>query len=66
VVRDLLYHHRDRNGYIGHGRSSSPPFIHDEYNSVLIENILRRQRIAVKQQTKELEMLKTEETRRTS
>jgi hypothetical protein len=68
LVRDLLYHHRDvpigtvisgteaGNGFYA---SHIPRlFIHDEYNSVLIENILRRQRIAVKQQTKELEMLK--------
>ena len=66
LVRDLLYHHQDipigtvisgteaGNGFY----SSHVPklFIHEEYNSVLIENILRRQKVVLKQVNKEMEM----------
>ena len=65
LVRDLLYHHKDvpigtvisgteaGNGFY----SAHVPalFIHHEYNSVLIENVLRRQRIVLKQMKKEQE-----------
>ena len=58
LVRDLLYYHQDipigtvisgteaGNGFY----SNHVPklFIHDEYNTVLIENILRRQKAALK------------------
>ena len=59
LVRDLLYHHQDiplgtvisgteaGNGFYA---SHVPKlFIHEEYNTVLIENILRRQKVALKQ-----------------
>ncbi len=66
LVRDLLYHHQDipigsvisgteaGNGFY----SSHVPklFIHDEYNSAIIENILKRQRTVLKQVKKETEM----------
>ena len=65
LVRDLLFYHQDipigtvisgteaGNGFY----SSHVPklFIHEEYNSVLIENILRRQKAVLKQVNKELE-----------
>ena len=64
LVRDLLYHHQDvpigtvisgteaGNGFY----SNHVPklFIHEEYNSVLIENILRRQKAVLKQVKKEV------------
>ena len=59
LVKDLLYYHQDipigtvisgteaGNGFYG---SLVPKlFIHDEYNSAIIENILKRQRIVMKQ-----------------
>lgn len=66
LVRDLLYHHQDipigsvisgteaGNGFY----SSHVPklFIHDEYNSTIIENILKRQRTVLKQVKRETEM----------
>ena len=59
LVRDLLYYHQDipigtvisgteaGNGFY----STHVPklFIHDEYNIVIIENILKRQKIVLKQ-----------------
>lgn len=68
LVRDLLFHHQDipigsvisgteaGNGFY----SSHVPklFIHDEYNSAIIENILKRQRTVLKQVKKETEMYK--------
>jgi hypothetical protein len=68
LVRDLLYHHRDvpvgtvisgteaGNGFY----SAHVPklFIHEEYNSVLIENVLRRQKVVLKQITKEMQNYK--------
>ena len=63
LVRDLLYHHQDipvgtvisgteaGNGFYG---SIVPKlFIHDEYNSAIVENILKRQRVVLKQIKKE-------------
>jgi hypothetical protein len=63
LVKDLLYYHQDipigtvisgteaGNGFYG---SLVPKlFIHDEYNSAIIENILKRQRIVMKQIKKE-------------
>jgi hypothetical protein len=59
LVRDLLYYHQDipvgtvisgteaGNGFYG---SHVPKlFIHDEYNTTIIENILKRQKIVLKQ-----------------
>lgn len=68
LVRDLLYYHQDipvgtvisgteaGNGFY----SSHVPklFIHDEYNTAIIENILKRQKIILKQIKKEVENYK--------
>jgi len=65
LVRDLLYHHQDipigtvisgteaGNGFY----SSHVPklFIHEEYSSSIIENVLKRQKMALKQMKKEQE-----------
>lgn len=65
LVRDLLFHQQDipigtvisgteaGNGFY----SSHVPklFIHEEYNTVLIENVLRRQKAVLKQMSKEKE-----------
>ena len=63
LVRDLLYYHQDipvgtvisgteaGNGFFG---SHVPKlFIHDEYNTSIIENILKRQKMVLKQVKKE-------------
>ena len=65
LVRDLLYYHQDIPiGTVISGTESSNNFygklvpklfIHDEYNTAIIENILKRQRIVVKQIKKEKE-----------
>jgi len=59
LVRDLLYHHQDipvgtvisgteaGNGF--YGKIVPKMFIHEEYQSVLIENVLQRQRIVLKE-----------------
>lgn len=64
LVRDLLYHHRDipigtvmsgteaGNGF--YSQHVPKLFIHEEYNSVLIENILRRQKVVLKQTKAEI------------
>jgi len=66
LIRDLLFYHQDipigtvisgteaGNGFF----SAHVPklFIHEEYNTVLIENILRRQKVVLKQVNKEIEM----------
>ena len=68
LVRDLLYFHQDvpigtvisgteaGNGFY----SSHVPklFIHDEYNSSIIENILKRQKTCMKQVMKEMQTYK--------
>jgi hypothetical protein len=68
LVRDLLYFHQDipigtvisgteaGNGFY----SSHVPklFIHDEYNTAIIENILKRQKLVLKQVKKEIESYK--------
>ena len=65
LVRDLLYYHQDipigtvisgteaGNGFY----SAHVPklFIHEEYNTVIIENVLKRQRTVLKQIQKEIE-----------
>ncbi len=65
LVRDLLFYHQDipigtvisgteaGNGFY----SSHVPklFIHDEYNTAIIENILKRQRTVLKQVKREME-----------
>ena len=65
LVRDLLYYHQDipigtvisgteaGNGF--YGKLVPKLFIHDEYNTAIIENILKRQKIVMKQVKKEKE-----------
>lgn len=64
LVRDLLYYHQDipigtvisgteeGNGF--YGKMVPRLFIHNEYNTVIIENILKRQKQVLKQVTKEV------------
>jgi len=68
LVRDLLYYHQDipigtvisgteaGNGF--YGTMVPKLFIHDEYNTAIIENILKRQKIVLKQIKKEKEAYK--------
>ena len=68
LVRDLLYYHQDipigtvisgteaGNGFYSHHVPKL--FIHDEYNTAIIENILKRQRTVLKHVKKELESYK--------
>ena len=65
LVRDLLYYHQDipigtvisgtesGNGF--YGKHVPKLFIHDEYNSSIIENILKRQKMVMKQMKRETE-----------
>ena len=68
LVRDLLFYHQDipigtvisgteaGNGFY---KEHVPKlFIHDEYNTVLIENVLRRQKAVMKQMKKEIDTYK--------
>ena len=64
LVRDLLYYHQDipigtvisgteaGNGF--YGKHVPKLFIHDEYNTAIIENILKRQKMVLKQIKKEI------------
>jgi len=68
LVRDLLYYHQDipigtvisgteeGNGF--YGKLVPKLFIHNEYNTAIIENILKRQRQVLKQIKKEMESFK--------
>jgi len=68
LVKDLLYHHQDipigtvisgteaGNGF--YGALVPKLFIHEEYNSILIENVLRRQKTVMKQCQTEIETYK--------
>jgi len=68
LVRDLLYYHQDipigtvisgteaGNGF--YSEHVPKLFIHEEYNSAIIENILKRQRSVLKQIKKEVEVYK--------
>jgi len=68
LVRDLLFYHQDipvgtvmsgteaGNGF--YAAHVPKLFIHEEYNTVLIENILRRQKTVLKQVNKEIEQHK--------
>ena len=72
LVRDLLYYHQDipigtvisgteaGNGF--YSEHVPKLFIHDEYNTVIIQNILKRQKVVLKEIKKEIEVYK----RRTS
>lgn len=65
LIEDLLYYHQDipigtvisgtesGNGFFG--RRVPKLFIHDEYNTAIIENILKRQKLVLKQVKKEKE-----------
>jgi hypothetical protein len=68
LVRDLLFHFQDipigtvisgteaGNGFY---KTIVPKlFIHEEYNTILIENVLRRQKAVMKQVQKEIELYK--------
>ena len=68
LINDLLFYHQDipigvviagteeANGF--YGKVVPKLFIHGEYNSAIIENILKRQRSVLKQVKKELEAFK--------
>ena len=68
LVRDLLYYHQDipigtvisgteeGNGF--YGKLVPKLFIHNEYNTAIIENILKRQRGVLKQIKRETEQFK--------
>ncbi len=68
LVRDLLYYHQDvpigtvisgteeGNGF--YGRMVPRLFIHNEYNTTIIENVLKRQKIVMKQIKREVEAYK--------
>ena len=68
LVRDLLYYHQDipigtvisgteeGNGF--YGKMVPKLFIHTEYNTAIVENILKRQRNVLKQIKKEIETYK--------
>ena len=68
LVRDLLYYHQDipigtvisgteeGNGF--YAKMVPKLFVHNEYNTAIIENILKRQRTVLKQIAKEIETYK--------
>ena len=68
LVRDLLYYHQDipigtvisgteaGNGF--YSQHVPKLFIHDEYNSAISENILKRQKTVLKQVKKEMKLIK--------
>lgn len=68
LVRDLLFYHQDipigtvisgteaGNGFYSHHVPKL--FIHDEYNTAIIENILKRQKTVLKQVKREIEAYK--------
>ena len=68
LIRDLLYYHQDipigtvisgteeGNGF--YGKLVPKLFIHNEYNTAIIENILKRQKQVLKQIHKEMEQFK--------
>ncbi len=68
LVRDLLFYHQDipvgtvisgteeGNGF--YGKMVPKLFVHNEYNTAIIENILKRQRQVLKQMKKETETYK--------
>jgi hypothetical protein len=67
LVRDLLFYHQDipigtvisgteaGNGF--YSKHVPKLFIHDEYNTVLIENVLRRQKSALKKVTQDMKTM---------
>ena len=71
LVRDILYYHQDipigtvisgteaGNGF--YGEHVPKLFIHDEYNTAIIENILKRQKTVLKQVKKEVQHILQEQ-----
>jgi len=69
LVRDLLFHHRDipigtviSGTEAGNGFYSlhvPKLFIHDEYSTGIIENILKRQKTVIKEVNKQIQMYKS-------
>ena len=69
LVRDILFHHRDipictvisgteaGNGF--YAAHVPKLFIHDEYSTGIIENILKRQKTVIKEVNKQLQLYKT-------
>ncbi len=69
LVRDILFHHRDipictvisgteaGNGF--YAAHVPKLFIHDEYSTGIIENILKRQKTVIKEVNKQLQLSKT-------
>lgn len=72
LVKDLLYYHQDvpvgtvisgtesGNGF--YGQVVPKLFIHDEYNTAIIENILKRQKVVLRQIKKESQLYKRKST----
>jgi hypothetical protein len=68
LVKDLLYYHQDipvgsvisgtEEGNCFYGRMVPKLFIHNEYNTAIVENILKRQKTILKQIKKEMESFK--------
>jgi len=66
LVRDILFHHKDipiatiiSGTEAGNGFYAShvpKVFIHEEYKEILIENVLRRQKMVLKQVKKDMDM----------
>ena len=68
LVRDLLFYHQDipigtvisgteeGNGF--YGKHVPKLFIHNEYNTAIVENVMKRQRQVLKQIRKEMESYK--------
>lgn len=68
LARDLLYYHQnipigtvisgteEGNGF--YGKMVPKLFIHNEYNTAIIENVLKRQRSVLKQMKKEIDQFK--------
>lgn len=72
LVKDLLFHHQDipvgtvisgteaGNGF--YGKLVPKVFIHEEYNTAIIENVLRRQKTIMKQMQREVQTYKKTNT----
>lgn len=66
LIRDLLFHHQDvpigtvmsgseaTNGF--YSKIVPKLFVHNEYNTTLIENVIKRQKIVIRQMMKEMEV----------
>jgi hypothetical protein len=68
LVRDLLYYQQEipigtvisgtEEGNVFYGKMVPKLFVHTEYNTAIVENILKRQRTVLKQIKKEVELYK--------